>query len=252
MARQRDTAICVRHWEWSETSQTAVLFGREMGLLRVLAKGARRDRGPFSGGLEVATIGESIVIPKPAGQLAILASWDLVDPLLGIRRSLPAIRMAMAICDTIQHTLGEGDAHPAVFDAACEGLSALGRGADAGAVGLWALWRVVCGAGYRIELSADVVSGEALDLEGRALGFRPASGGFSVPLEGAGERWLVRTPTIRRLRELDEAGLGGIEGKPEVDARGVRLLAAFLSEVLGRPVPALVSVAEDLAGRREG
>ena len=250
MARQRDSAICVRHWEWSETSQTVVLFGRALGLVRALAKGSRRDRGPFSGGLEVATLGEAIVIPKPAGQLAILASWDLLDPFAGVRRSLAAIRMAMARCDTIQHIFGEGDAHPEVFDAASEGLAALARGADPTAVGLWSLWRVVCGAGYRIELSADIVTGEELDLDARALGFRPASGGFTEPLDGPGDRWLVRTPTVRRLRELDdEAGLGGLEPRPEVDARGVRLLAAFLTEVLGRPVPALASLADHLAER---
>ncbi|HAC09503.1 MAG TPA: DNA repair protein RecO, partial [Phycisphaerales bacterium] len=49
----RDEAVCVRHWDFSETSQTVSLFLRDHGLVRGLAKGARRERGSFSGGFDL-------------------------------------------------------------------------------------------------------------------------------------------------------------------------------------------------------
>ena len=37
-----DYAICIRRWDFSETSQTVSLFTRESGIIRGLAKGAKR------------------------------------------------------------------------------------------------------------------------------------------------------------------------------------------------------------------
>ena len=43
MASVKDIAICVRHWDWSETSQTVSILCREHGLVRAVVKGARRE-----------------------------------------------------------------------------------------------------------------------------------------------------------------------------------------------------------------
>ena len=65
-----DTAICIRCWDFSETSQTVSLFTREHGVVRGLAKGAKREKGGFSGGLDVLTRGEMIASVKPGRDLA--------------------------------------------------------------------------------------------------------------------------------------------------------------------------------------
>ena len=39
-----DTAICIRCWDFSETSQTVSLVTREHGVVRGLAKGAKREK----------------------------------------------------------------------------------------------------------------------------------------------------------------------------------------------------------------
>lgn len=44
-----DDAVCIRHWDWSETSQTVSLFTRGHGLVRALAKGSKRPKSPYSG-----------------------------------------------------------------------------------------------------------------------------------------------------------------------------------------------------------
>ena len=74
-----DQAICIRHWDWSETSQTVSLFARDTGIVRGMAKGARREKAPFSGGLEVLTRGEMVAIIKPSSDLANITAWDLQE-----------------------------------------------------------------------------------------------------------------------------------------------------------------------------
>ena len=50
-----DQAIVIRRWDFSETSQTVSLFTRDHGIVRGLAKGAKREKGDFSGGLDLLT-----------------------------------------------------------------------------------------------------------------------------------------------------------------------------------------------------
>ncbi|MCH7602254.1 MAG: recombination protein O N-terminal domain-containing protein, partial [Planctomycetes bacterium] len=57
-----DYAICIRRWDFSETSQTVSLFTRESGIIRGLAKGAKREKGNFSGGFDLLTLGQVVAI----------------------------------------------------------------------------------------------------------------------------------------------------------------------------------------------
>src|SRR5690606_40070296 len=74
-----DNAVCIRRWDFSETSQTVSLFTREHGILRGIAKGAKREKGNFSGGLDILTRGEVVAILKPGRELATLTAWQLQE-----------------------------------------------------------------------------------------------------------------------------------------------------------------------------
>ena len=114
----RDEAICVRHWDFSETSQTVSLFLREHGLLRGLAKGARRERGAFSGGFDLFTRGEIVAIVKPGRELATLTEWTLLETFPVLRKSAPANRMAWYLADLIGRFLHQPEPHPTTWHAA--------------------------------------------------------------------------------------------------------------------------------------
>ena len=88
MAQVRDQAICIRHWDWSETSQTVSLFCREHGLIRGVAKGAKREKSTFSGGLELMTRGEVVASLKNTDTLSTLTSWNLLETFSASRGSL--------------------------------------------------------------------------------------------------------------------------------------------------------------------
>ena len=89
----RDEAICIRHWDFSETSQTVSLLLRDHGVLRGLAKGARRERGSFSGGFDLFTRGEIVAIVKPGRELATLTEWTLLETFPVLRREAPALSL---------------------------------------------------------------------------------------------------------------------------------------------------------------
>ena len=222
----RDEAICVRHWDFSETSQTVSLLLREHGMLRGLAKGARRERGSFSGGFDLFTRGEIVAIVKPGKELATLTEWSLNETFPVIRRSAEANRAAWYVADLVGRFLHQPDPHPITWDATLAALRGLQAGDPVGHTILSFQWRILCDMGYRPRLDLD-------GLDGDTLAFSSESGGI-VADTGGGDRWRVRRATVDLLVVLDQ-GDGGLpsETDPSTVERASRLLATWTRDLLG-------------------
>lgn len=233
-----DTAICLRCWDFSETSQTVSLLTREHGLLRGLAKGARRERGSFSGGFDLFTRGRIVAIVKPGRDLATLTEWKLEGPHRWLHFDLRANRAAFLAADLAGRMLDVGDPHPVVYDALAAALEEMaGPDAVAGALARFQ-WRLLEDAGYRPELDRDVRSGEDLPDGLDVVGFAPHAGGTVAEAEGT-DRWKVRRATLDLLRTL-AAGAPLPAGVPaDVLERLNKLLALYARELIGRDLPSL-------------
>jgi len=253
MPPDHDLAICVRHSEWSETSQVVTLLTRTQGLVRGLAKGSQRERSRFSGGFELLCVGELTVYHKQRTELATLAGWDLLETNAHLRRDLPSLWRAMYAIDLTQRALPLREPHPASFDALRSLL------ADRTPLGMPHLaayqWQLLDEAGLRPELRREV--GGKSDLPSirdvPVVYFVPRQGGFAASPAGASadEAWPVRGATLGVLREL--AG-GSSENRPHSIAsweRACRLLAAYWRWLLGQPIPAWESVSGKIGEQRK-
>jgi recombinational DNA repair protein (RecF pathway) len=257
--------ICVRVWDWSETSQTASLLTREFGVVRVIAKGSKREKSDYSGGLEPATCARFTARLKAGEGLSLLTSWDLAEIFPAVRRSLSAFHAALAMMDMIHHALHEQDPHPPVFDALLDGLRSMTGAAHADRCAMLTLASaVLLDTGHGPEIAVDVRTGEPLN-EARTLAFYPHLGGLSRDLEDGprgtpaastshdGERdaglvWRVRAETVTLLRAVRERGYAAaISGDPASAERALRLLGSYFREVFQCDPPAL-GAALGLAG----
>lgn len=117
-----DEAVCLRHREWSETSQTVILLTRHHGLVNGLAKGSRRERANFSGGFELLQFGELGFVLRPDKDLVTLTDWDLTNPFIPLRSRYTASVAAMFAAELTVSLLAPGDPHPRVFAALLEML----------------------------------------------------------------------------------------------------------------------------------
>lgn len=241
MPSTRDQAVCIRHWDWSETSQTVSLFCREQGVVRGIAKGSRRDKAPFSGGIELLTRGEVVQISRPTSELTNITAWDLQETFPAIGSALDAFHGAMYLADVVRHSLHDRDPHPELFDGLVDALRRFAS-EPARAVVFGFLWQTLNECGWKPELERDVVTGLSLTEE-REYAFAPALGGFTVQSAGgvapAGPVWRVRAQTVALLRRL---GLGGFDPRDAAVDRGMRLLHAYLTTVLGRDLPAAAAM----------
>ncbi len=116
----RDRCICLRKYEYSETSQILTLFSRDHGLVRVIAKGAHRrtkaGAGKFDGGVDLLDVGDAVFIHDPAKELGTLTEWSLQQGNLELRRSLRAVYLAQYAAELTGLLIQEHDPHRHLYD----------------------------------------------------------------------------------------------------------------------------------------
>ncbi len=244
MATIKDNAIVLRLMDWSETSQIAVLLTREHGKLSATAKGAKRQTpsvmAKFSGGLELLSRGEAVLMTKPTRELANLIEWDLADGCWPVRRDLRAFELAMYSVDLAHHLLHDHDPHPASFDALAKCLQSP---TDPAAL-LRYQWALIDDCGYRPTIDRDVQTGEALPDGVQTLGFSATAGGLVID-NGAGDRWRVRRGTIELLAALQDGQ--PIDASAEGVDRANRLLCAYARTILDKHLPTMDTVLGEMA-----
>jgi len=241
-----DDAYVLRHWPYSETSQTVALFGRELGVVRGLAKGARREKGAFSGGFETLDRGQIVAIIKPSADLAILTEWNLTRRPASIYRSLQAHHAALYLADLVRHTLTDADPHPALWDALDSAMVALDEGDDPMRAALRFQWVTLGETGHRPDLRELAAVGP----DAAVLGFDPAAGRLLPdpgPDHSGPELWRIRASTLVLLRGIDqpasdESHAERAHADPDSLLRANLFLASCLRWVLGRELPTMTAL----------
>ena len=232
-----DEGVCIRQWDWSETSQTVSIFTRDQGVIRGIAKGSKRENARFSGGIEVMTRAEVISSSKPTDGLTLLAAWDLLETYPAARRSLSAFYAGMTMLDLVHHALSERDPHPELYDALLEGLRALGGPEGDRWPLLRLLWNVLNETGHRPELHRDASTGGKLE-PANSYAFSARMGGLTADTHDSGAPvWRLRAGTVDLLRNL-AAGAPAPNDPPSID-RATRLLALYFREVFACELPSL-------------
>lgn len=239
MPRIKDQAICIRHIDWSESSQVVILLTQDHGKLRGLAKGSKRQSPSsvqrFSGGIELLTQGQVVAVTKPTAELATVTEWDLQEDYHFLRRDLKAQRLAMYAADLTNAMLADEDAHPGAFTAMTNFLTALPAVDTRPATLLKFQWALLEDCGYRPELNRDVRKGKPL-ARSKAYTFDPVAGGLTV--ENGIDDWRVRSQTVTLLQKL-------LAGEPIDDTtddtlnRANKLLCVYARSILDKDLPTM-------------
>src|SRR4051794_10097133 len=98
MPLAHDRCICLRKVEFSETSQILTLFGRDHGVVKVIAKGAHRTTkagaSKFGGGIDLLDLGQAVFTVDLEKNMGTLTEWTLAEGHLVLRRNLRAMYLA--------------------------------------------------------------------------------------------------------------------------------------------------------------
>lgn len=240
MDSEVDIAICLRQWDYSETSQTAALLCKRLGVVRVLGKGTKRADPRFSGGLEIATIGEAVIVPKSNAGLSTLAGWDLRSTCRGARADLQCYYATMFALEVMINLLPEGEPHRDSFLALESLLESVSRESWQRDTATY-LWRILKDAGFAPRIDRGLAG---------PVVFLPAIGQLTAlneehRLETA---WEVLGSTASALQGIVESGNATNLTSDDAERVG-RLLAWYVREIIERDLSTLRPLFGDLHPR---
>ena len=126
MPANRSLALVVRTVEVFETSLVVTLFTREQGKVAGLAKGGRRLKSPFQGGLDLLGVSDIVWLPKASESLDLLTEAAPLERFACLRRDLAALYAGYYVAELLTDLTDYHDPHPRLFDAARITLRHLG------------------------------------------------------------------------------------------------------------------------------
>lgn len=241
MSTLKDEAIVIRLTEYSETSQIATLFSAAGGLLRLIAKGARRStRQRFSAGLDLLERGElGYVPPRGDAQLGTLTDWTQRASYTGLRRDLLRSYGGLYAAELVAGLTEEHDPHAdlyAAFAATLDGLET--ADAPAGLVPRFQL-ALLRSIGYAPELERCTSCNRAVRASGPVF-FSPTTGGL-----------LCRDCEMHYFDKFRVPD-GVLRATPDTGnaAAWFELLDRHLSHIAGKRFKTAAELGRLLAGRR--
>ncbi len=243
--RHRDAAICLRTYDWSETSQVVCFLTRQAGLVRLLAKGSKRPKSKSGGSLDLLAEGDLVFTTKSQG-LGTLIEFAESLTRKTLRRDPARLYAALFCLELICQTLGEHDPHPEIFDLLHNALRRLDMpDAPVPAVLAYFQWRLLRNLGLLGQMDRCVACDRPVGRHSRSAGFSSRLGGMfcrncrdQVPdpiavdaeaLEGleilaraeTGQRCLLAEPIAEKLNRLLAHHVTEQIGKPLKTARYV-------------------------------
>jgi DNA repair protein RecO (recombination protein O) len=121
-------AIVLRKYDFSESSQTAAIFTRAHGKVRVIAKGIKKKSRAFEGALDLLDVGTAAWLERRNRQgLCILTEWRQERTFAGLRADLDAYYLGLYLGELTDGLTEDFDPHPALFDGLLQALHRLGE-----------------------------------------------------------------------------------------------------------------------------
>ncbi len=238
--QQRDSAICLRTSDYSETSQIVHFLGRASGVLRLMAKGAKRKKSSTGGAIDLMSEGDLVCIPHPAGSLGTLVEFTESDSHLALRTDAARLNTGLYMIELAGALLAEADPHPEVFDVLHNALARLGEAdAPAPAVLAWFQWRTLRHTGLLGDLSTCAACGRHIGPAARGMCFSSSEGGLvcSNCAGGVAEKCRLDHAALAGLDALAAVAAGRKTPLPDNHAHAVnRVLAYHVANQLGKPL----------------
>lgn len=232
----RVSAVVLRHSDMGEADRLLVLYTRERGKLRVIAKGARKVTSRKAGHLEPFT---HVSLQLAQGRdLMIVTQAETVNAFLGIGESLNKMGNAAYVIELLDRLMYEDErGDPAAFNLLLETLKRIETEEDAWTAARYYELRLLDHAGFRPQLFECVNCGREILPEDQY--FSAEAGGAVCPRCGAGIPNLARISleALKYLRHFQRSSYqeaSRARPDPEVKAEAEALMQGYFSHLLER------------------
>ncbi len=115
----KDTAICIRAVDYSETSQIVTFFARAAGKISAIAKGSKRPKSAFDGPIEIFSYGKIVFSDSHKEKLATLTEFESAcggAGFTGLSNNLFTLNCCLFSTELLNKFTHDYDPHPQLFD----------------------------------------------------------------------------------------------------------------------------------------
>ena len=115
----KDTAICIRAVDYSETSQIVTFFARAAGKISAIAKGSKRPKSAFDGPIEIFSYGKIVFADSNKEKLATLTEFESAyggAGFTGLTNNLFTMNCCLFGAELLNKFTHDYDPHPQLFD----------------------------------------------------------------------------------------------------------------------------------------
>lgn len=233
MPTYQTTGIVISRTNFGEADRVIRFMTPNHGKLSAVAKGVRKIKSRSAGHLEL--FGEVSLMLATGRNLDVITSARLAWYPHQLTNDYARLGLAYAFAGMIDRVAQEHESQPPLYAHLSEGLHAIDSGARGPLVELWFKLRLLQLAGYRPELSACVICGQAdaaasyyFDAERGGITCDTCAGAIARPLD---------TSTIKLWRLLSDysyATVAHIAGGPALAAASVPTCDEFYEHHIGR------------------
>jgi len=232
---QRVEAIVLRHTDWGEADRLLWLFTREIGKVKVVAKGVRKPRSRKAGHLEPFTRVELLL--AYGRDLPIVTQAEAKETYLELREDLVRVGYASYIIELLDRFTYEEGENFALYRLLSETLSRINMEKDTAFAVRYYEVRLLDLVGFRPQLLHCVNCGEEIQAKDQFFSFE--KGGVICPNCGTKEAGVrpVSMPALKILRHFQRSNYAEAQRarlSSAVDRELENLMGQYLTYLLER------------------
>lgn len=232
----RASAVVLRHADWGEADRLLTLYTRDQGIVRALAKGARKVTSRKAGHLQPFT---HITVQLARGRdLLIITQVETVNAYLPLHDDLMKTGYAAYVVELLlRFSYEEEGANPSIFRLLVETLDRLEKESDAWLPVRYYETRLLDAVGFRPQLFACANCGRETLPEDQFFSF--SAGGVICPRCGEGLKHLkgISLETLKYLRHFQRSSYreaSRARPSPEVQKEAEILMQGYFTHLLER------------------
>lgn len=232
----RASAVVLRHADWGEADRLLTLYTRERGMVRAIAKGARKVTSRKAGHLQPFT---QIAIQLAKGRdLLIVTQVETINAFLPLREDLLKTSHAAYVVELLLRFSYEDEgANPSIFRLLVETLGRIETEEDAWLAIRYYEMRLLDAVGFRPRLFECANCGRVIRAEDQFFSF--AAGGVICPRCGEGLRNLpkISLEALKYLRHFQRSSYkdaSRAHPSPEAKQEAETLMQRYFTHLLER------------------
>jgi len=130
-------AVVLKTLNHGDTSKIITLYSREVGRLKLIAKGVRSPKSKAMGLFQPTRHIQVIYYSKANSDLQLFKSGDLMDGFFGLEEDFDRLTLAQVMVELLDRSVEDEESHPRLFQLLVNSLSRLSNREIASAEAYW-------------------------------------------------------------------------------------------------------------------